>query len=225
VILVRNLTDRIPVCGFVYAVTSILIADDHEVVREGLREILKEKPTNEVVAEVSDGKEAILKAVEIQPDIAVLADTLPLADGIDGIEATRQIHARLPKTKVLVFATHDNETLIEELLNAGARGYVRKSDAKRSLLGAIAALAANKRFSAPTVFLANGDRPQSPLTKRERVVIQLVAEGYSSKKIAKLLNITRRTVDTHRFNIRSKLNLFKIADLVRYAVRNKIVER
>jgi DNA-binding NarL/FixJ family response regulator len=204
-------------------VTSILIADDHEVVREGLREILEEQSTNEVVAEASDGKEAILKAVEIEPDIAVLADTLPLAEGIDGIEATRQIHAQLPKTKVLVFATHDSETLIGELLKAGARGYVRKSDAKRSLLEAIEALAANKRFSAPTEF-ASCNRPQSPLTTRERVVVQLVAKGYSSKKIAKLLNIALRTVDTHRTNIRSKLNLSKSADLVRYAVRNKIVE-
>jgi DNA-binding NarL/FixJ family response regulator len=204
-------------------VTSILIADDHEVVREGLREILQEQSTNEVVAEASDGKEAILKAVEIEPDIAVVADTLPLAEGIDGIEATRQIHARLPKTKVLVFAAQDSETLIGALLKAGARGYVRKSDAKRSLLDAIEALAANRRFSAPTEFASYG-RPQSPLTKRERVVIRLVAEGYSSKRIAKLLNIALRTVDTHRTNIRSKLNLFKRADLVRYAVRNKIIE-
>jgi DNA-binding NarL/FixJ family response regulator len=203
-------------------VTSILIADDHEVVREGLREILEEQATNEVVAEVSDGKEAILKAVETEPDIAVVADTLPLADGIDGIEATRQIRARSPKTKVLVFATHDNESLIEELLKAGARGYVRKSDAKRRVLEAIEALAANKRFPGPTDFLANGDRPQSPLTERERVVLRLVAEGYSSKKIAKLLNLSTKTVETHRTNIKSKLNLSRAA-IVRYAVRNKIV--
>jgi len=203
-------------------VTSILIADDHEVVREGLREILQEQASNEVVAEVSDGKEAILKAVETEPDIAVVADTLPLADGIDGIEATRQIHARSPKTKVLVFATHDNESLIEELLKAGARGYVRKSDAKRRVLEAIEALAANRRFPGPTDFLANGDRPQSPLTDRERVVLRLVAEGYSSKKIAKLLNLSTKTVETHRTNIKSKLNLSRAA-IVRYAVRNKIV--
>ena len=202
--------------------TSILIADDHEVVREGLREILQEQASNEVVAEVSDGKEAILKAVETEPDIAVVADTLPLADGIDGIEATRQIHARSPKTKVLVFATHDNESLIEELLKAGARGYVRKSDAKRRVLEAIEALAANRRFPGPTDFLANGDRPQSPLTDRERVVLRLVAEGYSSKKIAKLLNLSTKTVETHRTNIKSKLNLSRAA-IVRYAVRNKIV--
>jgi DNA-binding NarL/FixJ family response regulator len=143
-------------------VTSILIADDHEVVREGLREILQEQATNEVVAEVSDGKEAILKAVETEPDIAVVADTLPLADGIDGIEATRQIHARSPKTKVLVFATHDNESLIEELLKAGARGYVRKSDAKRRVLEAIEALAANRRFPGPTDFLATATGRNRP---------------------------------------------------------------
>jgi DNA-binding NarL/FixJ family response regulator len=208
-------------------VTRILIADDHEVVREGLRDILESHPNCEVVGEAHDGKEAILKAVETKPDIAVLADTLPL---VDALEATRQIRASLPKTEVLVFAMHDNETLIEELLKAGARGYVRKSDAKRCLLEAITALAANRAYfsSASQMLLeenpAKRALPPSTLTERQRAVVQLVAEGYSTKQIARLLNLSAKTVDTHRRDISDKLNLSKITELVRYAVRNKLLK-
>ena len=207
--------------------TRILIADDHEVVREGLRDILESQPNCEVVAEALDGKEAILKAVETKPDIAVLADTLPL---VDGLEATRQIRASLPKTEVLVFAMHDNETLIEQLLKAGARGYVRKSDAKRCLLEAITALAANRAYfsSASQMLLeenpAKRALPQPTLTERQRAVVQLVAEGYSTKQVARLLNLSAKTVNTHRRDIRDKLNLSKITELVRYAIRNKLVK-
>jgi DNA-binding NarL/FixJ family response regulator len=208
-------------------VTRILIADDHEVVREGLRDILESHPNCEVVGEAHDGKEAILKAVETKPDIAVLADTLPL---VDALEATRQIRASLPKTEVLVFAMHDNETLIEELLKAGARGYVRKLDAKRCLLEAITALAANRAYfsSASQMLLeenpAKRALPPSTLTERQRAVVQLVAEGYSTKQIARLLNLSAKTVDTHRRDISDKLNLSKITELVRYAVRNKLLK-
>ena len=152
--------------------TSILIADDHEVVRLGLRAILETRPNCEVVAEALDGKEAILKAIATKPDIAVLADTLPV---VDGLEATRQIRASLPQTEVLVFAMHHNEMLIEELLRAGARGCVRKSDAKRRLLEAIEALAANRAYfsSAISQMLldenpAKGALPPSTLTARQR---------------------------------------------------------
>ena len=207
--------------------TSILIADDHEVVRLGLRVILETRPNCEVIAEALDGKEAILKAVETKPDIAVVADTLPL---VDALEATRQIRASSPKTEVLVFAVHDNEMLIEGLLKAGARGYARKSDAKRCLLEAIEALAAHRAYFSPapqTLREENpvkGSLPQSTLTERERAVVKLVAEGYSNKQIARLLNRSNRTVDTHRRHINDKLNLSTRTALVRYAVRNKIVE-
>jgi DNA-binding NarL/FixJ family response regulator len=208
-------------------VTSILIADDHEVVRLGLRVILETRPNCEVIAEALDGKEAILKAVETKPDIAVVADTLPL---VDALEATRQIRASSPKTEVLVFAVHDNEMLIEGLLKAGARGYVRKSDAKRCLLEAIEALAAHRAYFSPAPQTSReenpvkGSLPQSTLTERERAVVKLVAEGYSNKQIARLLNRSNRTVDTHRRHINDKLNLSTRTALVRYAVRNKIVE-
>ena len=123
--------------------TRILIADDHDVVRSGLTTILEAHPNWEVVAEAADGKEAILKAIETKPDVAVLDYSLPL---VNGIEATRQIRARLPKTEVLIFTMHDNETLIEELLKAGARGYLLKTDARRDLIAAIEVSQIHKPF-------------------------------------------------------------------------------
>ena len=206
----------------------ILIADDHEVVRSGLRKILEAQPNWEVVAEAGDGKDAIHKAAETRPDVAVLDYSLPL---VNGIEATRQIRARLPKTEVLIFTMHDNETLIQELLKAGARGYLLKSDAKRHLIGAIELLASHKPFFTAKVseallnsFLARPNREGSTLTNRERGVVQLIAEGHTNKQIANILNISLKTVETHRAAIMRKLNLSSSAALVRYAIRNRIVE-
>ena len=206
----------------------ILIADDHEVVRSGLRKILEAQPNWEVVAEAGDGKDAIHKAAETRPDVAVLDYSLPL---VNGIEATRQIRARLPKTEVLIFTMHDNETLIQELLKAGARGYLLKSDAKRHLIGAIESLASHKPFFTAKVsealldsFLARPSREGSTLTNRERGVVQLIAEGHTNKQIANILNISLKTVETHRATIMRKLQIASSAGLVRYAIRNKIVE-
>jgi DNA-binding NarL/FixJ family response regulator len=206
----------------------ILIADDHEVVRSGLRKILEAQPNWEVVAEAGDGKDAVHKAAETRPDVAVLDYSLPL---VNGIEATRQIRARLPKTEVLIFTMHDNETLIQELLRAGARGYLLKSDAKRHLIGAIESLASHKLFFTAKVsealldsFLARPNREGSTLTNRERGVVQLIAEGHTNKHIANILNISLKTVETHRAAIMRKLNLSSAAGLVRYAIRNRIVE-
>jgi DNA-binding NarL/FixJ family response regulator len=206
----------------------ILIADDHEVVRSGLRKILEAQPNWEVVAEAGDGKDAIHKAAETRPDVAVLDYSLPL---VNGIEATRQIRARLPKTEVLIFTMHDNETLIQELLKAGARGYLLKSDAKRHLIGAIESLASHKPFFTAKVsealldsFLARPSREGSTHTNRERGVVQLIAEGHTNKQIANILNISLKSVETHRAAIMRKLNLSSSAALVRYAIRNRIVE-
>ena len=210
--------------------TRILIADDHDVVREGLRTLLEAQPNCEVVAEAPDGKEAILKAFETKPDIAVLDYSLPL---INGLEVTRQIRSRLPKTEVLIFTMHDNETLIDQLLRAGARGYVLKSDAKRHLLEAIDSLASHKPFFTSQVseallnsFTKKRYHPERPfvLTPRERQIVQLIAEGHTNKKIAVLLNISLKTVETHRAAVMDKLNLSSSAALVRYAIRNKLVE-
>jgi DNA-binding NarL/FixJ family response regulator len=206
----------------------VLIADDHEVVRSGLRRILEAQPNWEVVAEAGDGKEAIDKAIETRPDVAVLDYSLPLANGI---EVTRQIRARNPKTEILIFTMHDNETLVQELLKAGARGYLLKSDAKRHLIGAIESLVAHKPFFTAKVsetllesFLERPSKQRSTLTNRERGVVQLIAEGYTNKQIAYLLNISLKTVETHRAAVMRKLNLSSSAALVRYAIRNKIVE-
>jgi DNA-binding NarL/FixJ family response regulator len=209
-------------------VIRILIADDHAVVRSGLRAILEAHANWEVVAEASDGKEPISKAIEAQPDIAVIDYSLPV---VNGIEVTRQIRARLPKTEVLIFTMHDNQALIEELLKAGVRGYLLKSDAKANLIGAIEALAAHKPFFTANVseallksYVEGSKGAASPLTGRERTVVQLIAEGHSNKEIAQLLGISHKTVETHRAAVMRKLNLSSLAALVRYAIRNKIAE-
>jgi DNA-binding NarL/FixJ family response regulator len=208
--------------------TRILIADDHEAVRSGLRTIIEAQPNLEVVAEPADGREAILQAIETKPDIAVLDYSMPL---INGIEATRRIRARLPKTEVLIFTMHDSEMVIQELLQAGARGYVLKSDTKHHLIDAIKSLANHRPYFSAKVseallgsFLARPNGSGSILTNRERGVVQLVAEGYSNKEIATILNISIKTVETHRATIMRKLELSSSADLVRYAIRNKLVE-
>lgn len=206
----------------------ILIADDHEVLRFGLRRILETQAKWEVVAEAADGKEAIFKALELKPDIAVLDYGLPL---VNGVEATRQIRAQLPKTEVLIFTMHDSEVLIRDLFNAGARGYLLKSDAKRFLLAAIESLALHKPFFTSKVseallesFLKKPDRTPFGLTPRERTVVQLIAEGHTNKQVANVLNISLKTVETHRAAVMRKLNLSSSASLVRYAIRNKIAE-
>jgi DNA-binding NarL/FixJ family response regulator len=208
--------------------TRILVADDHDIVRAGLRGILESQAKWEVVGEASDGKEAVAKAVELKPDIAVLDYGLPL---VNGIEATRQIRARLPRAEVLIFTMHDNETIIRDLLAAGARGYLLKSDASRFLLAAIEALALHKPFFTAQVsealldaFLKRPGHAQFALTPRERGVVQLVAEGHSNKQIANLFNISLKTVETHRAAVMRKLNMSSSAALVRYAIRNEIIQ-
>ena len=208
--------------------TRILIADDHDVVRSGLRSVLEAQPRWEVIAEAADGKDAIDKAIEAKPDVAVLDHSLPI---VNGVEVTRQIRARLPRTEVLIFTMHDNEALIAELLKAGAKGYLLKSDAKRYLIAAIESLAVHKPFFTARVsealldsFLTGTNQLGSALTNRERSVVQLIAEGHTNKQIALLLNISIKTVETHRATVMRKLNLASSADLVRYAIRNKLVE-
>jgi DNA-binding NarL/FixJ family response regulator len=206
--------------------TRILIADDHDVVRSGLRSILE--PRWEVAAEASDGKEAIRKAIELKPDVAILDYSLPL---INGVEATRQIRARVPTVEVLIFTMHDSESLIHDLLEAGARGYLLKSDAKCFLVNAVESLAAHRPFFTAKVsealldsYLTRSTPAESVLTPRERSVVQLIAEGHSNKQVANVLNISVKTVETHRAAAMRKLNVSSAAGLVRYAVRNRIVE-
>ncbi|MGE5510426.1 MAG: response regulator [Bacteroidota bacterium] len=208
--------------------TRILIADDHEVVRSGTRSILEDHAGWSVVAEAADGKQAVDKAVIEKPDIAILDYSLPL---INGLEATRQIHLRVPSVEILIFTVHDNETLMWDLLQAGARGYLLKSDAGQHLITAVETLARHRPYLTAKAskalleaFLSKSRKVDQVLTARERAVVQLVAEGYTSKEIANILNISFKTVETHRATIMRKLDLSSSAALVRYAVRNRIVE-
>jgi DNA-binding NarL/FixJ family response regulator len=206
----------------------ILIADGHEVVRTGLQDVWAAQSDWCVVAVAADGKEAIHKAAETNPDVAVIDYALPL---IDGIEVTRQIRSRLSKTEVLIFSLHSSEWLTRELLRAGARGHLLKSDANQSLIAAIKIVASHESFFTPTAperwlhaVGAEPDHGSSALTERERQVIQLIAEGHTAKRIAQLLNISFRTVQVHRLAALRKLNLSKSTHLVRYAIRNDLVE-
>jgi DNA-binding NarL/FixJ family response regulator len=206
----------------------ILIADDHEVVRFGVRQILEGRANWEVVAEASDGKEAIAMAIETKPDVCVVDYSLPL---MNGLEVTRQIRTRVPHSEILIFTMYDNEMLVQGLLKAGARGYLLKADAKSHLIEAIASLASHRPFftkgvsdSLLDVFMAGPEKAISAITSRERSVVQLIAEGHSNKEAARVLNISLKTVETHRATIMRKLQIASSADLVRYAIRNKIVE-
>ena len=206
----------------------ILIADDHAIVRSGLRAVLEAQPTWEIVAEAADGQEAIAKAVETAPDIAIVDYSLPL---FSGLEVTKHIRKSLPGTEVLIFTLHDNEHLIRQLLKAGARGYLLKSDAGRDVVAAVRALTTHRPYFTSKVseallrtFAAQSDRGGSRLSAREREIVQLIAESHSNKEVGRLLGISLKTVETHRGSIMRKLNLGSSAALVRYAVRNKFVE-
>ena len=208
--------------------TRILIADDHDVVRSGVRAILEAQAGWEVVGEAANGKDAVDQALTTRPDIVVLDYGLPV---MNGIEATRQIRTRVPGAEVLIFTMHDTATLVREVLEAGARGFLLKSDARRFLIAAVESLAVHKPFFTGNVsealletYLANSVTTDSILTPREKSVVQLIAEGQTNRKIAEILSINLKTVETHRASALRKLNLDTTAALVRYAIRNKLVE-
>jgi DNA-binding NarL/FixJ family response regulator len=208
--------------------TRILIADDHDVVRSGIRTILESHAGWEVVGEARDGKDAICQALATRPDVVVLDYSLPL---VNGVEATRQIVGRVPGVEILIFTMHDTESLVREVLEAGARGFLLKSDAGPFLTSAVESLAAHKPFFTGKVsetllqaFLSKGHVPGSALSAREKTVIQLIAEGKTNKEMAEILNISIKTVETHRAVAMRKLNLDTTAALIRYAIRNKLVE-
>jgi DNA-binding NarL/FixJ family response regulator len=205
---------------------KILIADDHEVVRSGLRALLSEQSNCQVVAEAADGKEAVAQALKTAPHVAIVDYSLPL---LNGVEVTRQIRQRSPGTEVIIFTMHDNNGLIHDLLQAGALGYVLKSDAHRLLLTAVETVAQHRPFFTGTVsetlrqfFLSKGD--DCPLTPRERSVLQLMAVGHTNKRIASILNLSVKTIETHRSAVHRKLNIHSTAGLVRYAIRNKMID-
>lgn len=212
----------------------ILVADDHEIVRRGLKAMLESQPDWEIVAEAVTGREAIEKAKQTTPDIAIIDVGMP---ELNGLEATRQVLKALPQTEILILTMHENEQIMREVLDAGARGYVLKSDAGRDLVAAVEALCQHRTFFSSkisdmllTSYLRHSDRtettesPRGRLTAREREIVQLLAEGKSNKEVASALSISIKTAETHRTNIMNKLDLRSITELVRYAVRNNIVE-
>jgi DNA-binding NarL/FixJ family response regulator len=207
----------------------ILIADDHDIVRCGLRRLIEAQADWKVVAEAGDGKEALSKAVETKPDVAVLDYSMPL---INGLETTRQIRARLPNTEVLIFSVHDCEVRIQDCLRAGARGYVLKSDVGRELIDAIELLASHKPFFTPRAseilldcVLRQGPNPSlSPLSDREQLLVQLIADGQTHKEIGDRLNVSVSLVEAVRAKLMRKLGLSSSAGIVLYAVRSGLVE-
>jgi len=211
---------------------KILLADDHTLVRQGLRRILEEQPDWQVVAETSDGRETVRQTIEFAPDIAILDIGMPL---LNGIEAARQIAKRAPGVKILILSMHADEVHITQAVQAGAMGYLLKDSADTDLVKAVTAAAQGKSFFSPaaaTVMLDDyrrsltergvGDRFDT-LSDREREVFQLVAEGHSNKAIAELLFISPATVETHRAHILEKLDLHSVAEIVLYAVRRGVI--
>lgn len=208
----------------------ILIADDHELVRRGVLGVLHSRHGWRVVGEAANGREAVEKTIKLKPDVAILDISMP---ELDGVEAVCQIREAVPDTKVLVLTMHESDQVVKRALDAGAHGYVLKSDLSESLPKAVKAIAEGKRFLTPKVseivlegFLKTrsqqGERAGARTTPRETEIIRLLAEGRSNKEIAAQLGIAVRTVETHRSKIMLKLGLHSLAELIHYAIQHKI---
>ncbi|WOK35904.1 response regulator transcription factor [Sphingomonas sp. C3-2] len=211
-------------------VRRIVLADDHEAIRLGVRSVLSAHPDWRVVGEASDGREALEVIRSVRPDIAILDYSLPM---MNGPELTRAIKKELPRTEILIFTMHDREDVLSELLTAGARGYLLKSDATKHLIAAVEALSVKRPYFSGNVSqtlldrfieMAARETPANALTPREREIVQLISEGRLNKEIAAILNLSIKTVETHRAAAMHKLDLKSTAELVRYAVRNNIIE-
>jgi DNA-binding NarL/FixJ family response regulator len=210
----------------------ILLVDDHEVLRRGLRAILTERADWEICGEASDGRQAVEMAKKLRPDVIVMDLAMP---ELNGLEATRQIRRVLPRAEVLVLTFDESEALVQEVIAAGARGYVLKNDVSNVLVHAVESLAQHRPYftsKAAEVLLGGFGREKkhempavagNPLTPREREIVQLVAEGKSTKELAHLLGISAKTAENHRTNIMRKLKVKSATELVRYAIRNKMI--
>ena len=211
----------------------ILLADDHKVVRQGTRALLSTVPEWEIVGEADNGRDAVSLTSELKPDIVILDIGMPELNGLD---ATRQIKKKLPDTEVLIFTGQETEELVHVVFDSGARSYIMKTDAADHLIDALKALSEHKHFFTSRISeivfaryiqgkkTVEGAPEKSRITDREREIVQLLAEGKSSKEIATILGISVRTVETHRAAIMKKLGLKSFSELIRYAVRNKIIE-
>jgi DNA-binding NarL/FixJ family response regulator len=206
----------------------ILIADDHNLMRRGLKDILLQQTEWDICAEAVTGTEAVRKAKQFKPDIAILDINMPT---LDGFEAARQIRSGSPATEILVLSGHYSDQLIREILAIGARGFVMKSDSERDLVRAVTALANHEPFlNAEAIELILGKSPdaqksgtQANLTQREHAIVRLIAEGQTSKTIAKALKTPAKMLEHERHAMMERLNLKSVSDIVRYAIRNKII--
>jgi DNA-binding NarL/FixJ family response regulator len=211
----------------------ILVADDHEVVRQGVRKLAEERPEWEVCGEAADGRTAVALAERLKPDVVIVDLGMP---ELGGLEATRQIKRALPKTEVLIFTGQEDEQLVHDVFAAGARSYILKIDVGRHLIAAIEALGQHKHYftnrTSEVIFArylegrsgSGQNKQEGGLTPREREIVQLLAEGNSNKQVAAALGISIKTAETHRATVMRKLRLDSFADLVRYAIRSKIID-
>ena len=213
--------------------TKVLLAEDHTIVRKGLRSLLDKETGIEVVGEAEDGREAIVKAKKLHPDIVVMDIAMP---GLNGLEATRQIKKRFSDIKIIILTMHANEEYILQSLKAGASGYLVKKAAPAELISAINAVHKGHSFLSPSISrmvideyirrskeISEGEEGFEQLTVREREVLQLIAEGRKTREIAELLYISIKTVETHRSHIMNKLDIHSTAELTRYAIRKGII--
>ena len=212
---------------------NILLADDHRMVAHGVRKILEEQPDWHVVAEASDGRDAVRLAANLQPDVAVMDVSMP---HLNGVEATAQLSERVPQVKVLMLSMYSDDALVGRALRAGAKGYLLKDSADTELVRAVTAIAAGGSFFSPPIvnhLLSEyvnraSDRrlgdPLDRLSPREREVFQLVAEGHTNREMAELLGVRPSTIETHRAHILEKLNLHSTAELVRFAAQRGIIK-
>jgi DNA-binding NarL/FixJ family response regulator len=212
----------------------ILVADDHDILRRGLKQLLTSHPGWEVCGEAKTGREAVSLSEQNKPDIVVIDISMP---DLNGLEAARRIRKALPKTGIIILTLHFSDQLVKDIVEAGARGYVMKADADRDLVNAVEALSNRRTFftarAADMLLNDFSDRiatpqpaasPRSRLTSREREIVQLLAEGKSSKEVAVALGISVKTAETHRANVMRKLQVHSVSELVRYAIKNSIIE-
>ena len=206
---------------------SIILADDHQIVRQGLK-VLLERENFEIVGEASDGQEAVRLASEFQPAIAVLDFAMPLLNGLD---AARQIHQVAPHTRTILLTVHTDDPYVLDSVRAGIKGYVVKTQAAEDLIRAIHEVSKGQVYLSPGIsravvdaYLTGADPSPDPLTRREREVLQLIAEGRTTKEIAQVLGLSVKTADSHRSRIMEKLGIHEVASLVRYAIRRGVID-
>lgn len=210
----------------------VLLADDHTILRDGIRALLDDQADIEVIGEAEDGLSTVKMVAKLKPDVVIMDIAMPM---LNGLEATRQIQRDYPQVKVLILTMHENEEYIRQVLAAGALGYVLKDAAAHDLLGAIRAVQRGEAVLSPAItrlviedYLRWGDiRPadtSNGLTPREREILQLIAEGYTNKEIAEILSLSVKTIQSHRSNLMSKLDLHDRGELIKYAIQKKIID-